>query len=400
MDDLLKPSEPIAYGDRKLQGQEGGARHLSSLLPALSSALGSPVRTAVHPDPRSLQEALHLPDAGSVLVVLADGLGFWNLAGRLGHAPYLRSLMNEGVNAVPISTCLPSTTAVAMGVFGTGTCPGLTGLTGYTQLNPEKDEICQQIQFRNAIEPTRLQTQPTIFETLVSMGVRVTSVGEPKFKDSALTRACLRGSEYKAGRDLRQRVMTAAQSSREPGLTYLYLPEVDKVGHHLGWTGDAWVAALEEVDAGLSLLRRNLPKGTLVVITADHGMVQALPEERIDIRQRPDLMDGVRLVGGEPRAVMLYAQDGVDPEDMAGRWRQGLENRAVIMTKGEAVAAGVFGSVDERVLPMIGDVLVAACGQVTLVDSGTQKDAATRLPGVHGSRTILETRIPCLIDLV
>lgn len=38
----------------------------------------------------------------------------------------------------------------------------------------------------------------------------------------------------------------------------------------------------------------------------------------------PVLQQGVRLVGGEPRATMLYAQDGVDAESIAERWRARL----------------------------------------------------------------------------
>jgi hypothetical protein len=49
---------------------------------------------------------------------------------------------------------------------------------------------------------------------------------------------------------------------------------------------------------------------------------------------------------------------------------------------------------------MIGDVLVAAAGQVTLVDSRTQSDKATHLPSVHGSLSQMESEIPCLIDVV
>ena len=82
----------------------------------------------IHIYPKACQRALGLPDAESAIVVLVDGLGFWNLAMRLGHAPYLRSLMNERANQRPIATCAPSTTVAAMAAFGTGTCPGLTAI--------------------------------------------------------------------------------------------------------------------------------------------------------------------------------------------------------------------------------------------------------------------------------
>ena len=396
MNDLLQLASDVAYGDD--DSTRGNARHLSAVLPALSCAIGHPIPTAVHRDPAALQHALNFPDATSAIVVLVDGLGFWNLAMRLGHAPYLRSLMNDSVNQQPIATCAPSTTVAAMGVFGTGTCPGLTGMAGYTQRNTVTGELSQLIQFKHAIEPRDLQRQPTVFEQLQAQQVRTTSSGLPKFAASPLTEAALRGSEYLGNTLPSDRIKAACQAARTPGLTYLYIRDADKVGHNYGWDSDRWIGAFERIDAQLRQLRRMAPKGTLIVIVADHGMITVDPEQRIDIADEPQLRQGVSMVGGEPRSLMLYADDGVDPCDIATRWRNRLEGKALVRLVDDAVSQGVYGPVDPRVRPMLGDVLVQAAGSVTIVDSRIQNEKATHLPSVHGSQTILEMDIPCLID--
>lgn len=399
-EELLTMTEPACYGDdMPSEGTRGGALHLSSVLPAVSNAIGYPMPTDIHSDPKGLQEALGLPDAASAVVVLVDGLGYWNLNMRLGHAPYLRSLMNDSANQRPIATCMPSTTVAAMSTFGTGTCPGMTGMTGYTQLNPKTGEICQLISFKNAVPPLELQQQPTMFERLSAQGVRVTSSGLPKFAFSALTQAALRGSDYISNDDSRKRVAVAAQAAKNPGLTYLYLRDADKVGHNYGWDSDKWIGTYERVDAQLGLLRRSVPKGTLIVIVADHGMITTDPESVIDIAQDQRLMQGVAHVGGEPRCVMLYAEQGEAPEDIATRWRDVLEDRAQVRTRSQAIAEGVYGPVVSHVEPMIGDVIVSATKAVTIVDSRTQAEKAMHLPSVHGSLTMLESDIPCLIDV-
>ena len=407
--ELLGLVPTATYGDHLPQeGERGGALHLSSILPALSSAIGHPVPTAVHDDPKSLQHALGFPDVRSAIVVLVDGLGFWNLTDRIGHAPYLRSLMKDAANRRPISTCAPSTTTAAMGTFGTGTCPGLTAMAGYTQLAPTRDRLIQLIQFKDPLAPRTngpvvpiiphdLQRQDTIFEALTAQSVRVTSSGLAKFKGSPLSEAALRGSKYIANVTPRERVRAAAEAARKPGLSYLYIRDADKVGHSSGWDSDKWIAAFEHIDAQLALLAREAPKGTLIVITADHGMVNADPSKRIDIACEPVLQQGVRFVGGEPRAVMLYADD--DPEAVAERWRDFLEDRALVRTKAQAMADGLFGTVSERVEPMLGDVIVQAVDEVTIVDSRTQADKATHLPSVHGSQTMMEMDIPCIVDV-
>lgn len=193
--------------------------------------------------------------------------------------------------------------------------------------------------------------------------------------------------------------MVAAKAARTPGLTYLYMRDADKIGHNYGWNSDKWIGTYERIDGQLSLLRRSLPKGTLIVIVADHGMISADPESRVDIAADPRLMQGVGKVGGEPRCVMLYAEDGVDPDEIASRWRETLGTRAQVRTRAEAIREGVYGPVEPYVEPMIGDVIVSAARSVTIVDSRTQPEKAMQLPSVHGSLTRMESDIPCLVDV-
>ena len=71
VDELLEMTVPARYGDDAPDsGVRGGALHLSSVLPAISSAIGNPQRTAVHDDPKRLQSVLGMPDADSAVVVL------------------------------------------------------------------------------------------------------------------------------------------------------------------------------------------------------------------------------------------------------------------------------------------------------------------------------------------
>ncbi len=399
MDELLQTIPTVRYGDWRRDAVRGGALHLSAVLPAVSAAIGHPVATRIHHDPEALRVALGVPKADSVIVALVDGLGYWNLRMRVGHSPYLRALLRDESNDRPIATCAPSTTVAAMAAFGTGTCPGLTGMAGYTQRNTQTGELSQLIQFDNAIAPLDLQREPTVFETLRAAGVRVTSCGLPKFADSPLTKAALRGADYKGDMRPLGRVRAACEASKTPGLTYLYIRDADKVGHAYGWESEQWTAVFERVDEQLAQLHRLAPRGTLIVIVADHGMVGSDPDQRVDIAENPELARGVALVGGEPRSLMLYAEPDCDPNDIARRWRDRLGDAALVRTRDEAVDQGMFGVVEPRVRPMLGDVLVSAAGRATFVDSRIQTDKATRLPGVHGSQTALEMDIPCLIDV-
>ncbi|MFC0266125.1 alkaline phosphatase family protein [Alloscardovia macacae] len=403
--DLLQMQDIVTYDAPNAQGR-GGARHLSAVLPAVSAALGAPVSTRVHADAAGLQTALGIPSARSVLVVLVDGLGFWNVVERKGHAPFLRSLLSDSANSRPISSSFPTTTATALSVFGTGTCPGLTGMTGYSQINPATRELSQMIKFTGGLDPLAVQTQPTVFEQLANAGVRVTTAGLYQFKNSALTQAALRGPKYISGPNAEANALAAAKATHTPGLTYLYIRDADKMGHQYGWRDEHWVSAFETVDEQLRTVVSRAARGTLLIITADHGMISSNPDTRIDIAEHAELREGVDVVGGEPRAVALYAREGASTDEvnaLAERWRDFLGSRALVYTKDEAIRAGLYGPGElmrEDVRAYLGDILVLATGDVTIVDSRVQTDMATRLPSVHGSLTKAEVDIPLFMDVL
>jgi hypothetical protein len=372
------------------------ARRLSEVLPALSASLGHPVPTALVADPEKARLDLGLPHASSIVIALIDGLGYWNLALCADHAPYLASLLGEGTW---IRTCYPTTTTAAMATFGTGTCPGLTGLLGYTQLNPRTGRITQMIQWKGAIPPEELQRQPTVFTGLVGQQVRTDSISMPEFKKSPMTRASLAGPRFLKRKTSTERLDLAIELTHQPGLTYFYLRDVDHTGHADGWESDDWAQALENVDDQLRRLHEQAAPGTLLVVVADHGMVSAASSARIDIAGDPELCEGVHLIGGEPRAVMVYKEDGEYTDRLAARWREALGDAARVFTRDEAVSSGLFGPVEERIRPMIGDLVVLANGHTTIVDSRFESIGAMSMPGVHGSWTEMESRIPLLVDV-
>ncbi len=340
------------------------------------------------------QERLGLPVAPRVCVVLVDGLGHLNLAERSGHAPFLR---RAGAGCEPVTSTFPSTTATALGTFGTGVEPGGTGMLGYTVRVPGTGALANLVQWSGAPEPEEFQPHASTLELLAGAGVTVTSVGPARFAGSGLTRAALRGARYVPAESLADRVDAAVRALREPGLAYLYWGDVDKVGHHQGVGSHAWGDALADADSELARLARSLPRGTVLVVTADHGMVDVDPRLRWDVATDPRLAAGVALVAGEPRASHVHLETGAPLERVRDAWRDVLGDAAVVLTRGEVVDAGLLGPVADRVLPIVGDLMVAMTGVATVVDTRTQTAASLEMVGVHGSLTPQEMLVPCIV---
>lgn len=375
---------------------------LAAVMPAAAGALGHDLTTATGLTAAACRAALGLPDADRVVVVLVDGLGIRNLAERGGHAPFLRGLLREqGEAAATLTSSFPSTTAAGLSTFGTGTAPGRTGMLGYTQRNPATNRLASVVQWLDLGDPADVQREPTVFEALVAAGTLVTAPGPRKFAGSGMTQAALRGPAYVAAETFEQRVDATVAALRRPGggqrLVYLYQGDVDKTGHGYGWDSWQWGDALESTDRELSRLLRSVPRGTLVLVTADHGQIKADLSTQWDVALDPELRPGVAMVGGEPRALHVYTDEGTDPADVARRWAGRLGDHAVVVPRERAVADGWFGPVAEHVLPTVGDVVVAMTGAATVVDSRVHSAGARSLPGVHGSFTPHEMLVPLLM---
>lgn len=362
-----------------------GRRGLSDIVPAIARALG----TDVLPAPADLT----LPEADSYVVFLIDGLGS-QLLDRYAHAaPYLSSLR---VDARPGTAGVPTTTSTSLTSFGTGLTPGTHGLVGFTSRVPGTEKLLNALYWDKSIDPHVWQPHPTAFSRLTDAGVRVDVVNRREFDRSGLTIAAHRGAGYIGADRIGERIAAAvAGSAHRPSLTYLYDADLDWTGHKYGVDSPQWLQQLAAIDAEAAQLREALPEDVRLVVIADHGMVDAVAGSRIDIDEHQGLREGLALLGGEARFRHLYCVPGA-AETVAGRWREFFGDRAEVLLRQDAIARGWFGTVEERVLPRLGDVVAAARANVGIFSS---KDFGyeTSLVGLHGSLTAEEMLIPILV---
>ncbi|MDP9800159.1 hypothetical protein J2S49_000235 [Arcanobacterium wilhelmae] len=337
--------------------------------------------------------ALGFPSARKLCFVVVDGLGALQLQARRGHAPTLRAI---GVDRA-ITTVAPSTTAAALAAIGTGKEPGETAMLGYSMRNPATGEVFSLVSWKgeHLPKPELWQSQPTLFERLGDRASAVRVVQAKKFIGSGFSRTFLRGAQAIGAKTLDQRVEAAARALRgSADVVYLYWEHVDKAGHRDGWNSHAWIGALETVDAGIRQLLASVPTDTLVVLTADHGMIDV--SERIDIAAHRELRTGVEVIAGEPRALHLHTKV---PDDVAQRWREFLGDKATVYTKAQVAASGIMGPVLPHVVERLPDVLVFMKGTCVVVDSTTQPSSAIDLIGVHGSLTDDEMYVPLIMEV-
>ncbi len=340
------------------------------------------------------RELLGLPEAERVCFVLVDGLGYANLAARSGHAATLRSWTHLD----PLTTVAPSTTAAAITSVGTGELPGATAMLSYSLRAPESGRNFSLIKWDDpTVDPVEWQREPTLFERLGERAKECRLVQPKSFVGSGLTLCALRGASATPADTNDERIAAASRELRRGAkAVYLYWKEIDHTGHAKGWLSEDWVGELEALDAALRQLARRVPRGTLIVVTADHGMIDV--SERIDVALESALTQDVELVSGEERSLHLYTRAGA-AADVAARWQDSLGEQSWVLTKDEAAVSGLFGTLGETALSVMGDVVVFQRGTLSLIDSRLRRPDQSFMRGVHGSLTSEEMLVPLIVEV-
>ncbi|NJI60800.1 MULTISPECIES: alkaline phosphatase family protein [Microbacterium] len=366
---------------------------MSLMLPSASPSARSVVGVADDLFAALRGESEVLPRAESVVLVVVDGLGAISLRAHAGHA---RSLTAGMAKKDVAQSVFPSTTAAALTSIVTGVWPGEHGLVGYRVLDSSRDVLVNQLSGweTDGIDPLTWQPVPTIFERAGHDGHESFAVGFAGYAHSGFTKATLRGAEFVAATTATARIEAAyALAQAHPGsLVYCYLPEVDKAGHKHGIASREWVAALEDIDAALAA---RVPPGVGVLVTSDHGMVDVAVNRQV-VLEEVHLRD-VRHVGGEPRMLHVYLESDADTAAVTARWRRDLEGVADVVTRDEAIHAGLFGpTVTAAASARIGDLLAVARGAWAVYD-GTAADQRGRgMIGQHGALTPEERQVPLI----
>ncbi|HBX80578.1 MAG TPA: alkaline phosphatase family protein, partial [Propionibacteriaceae bacterium] len=150
-----------------------GRGTLADLLPSIAAGMGA-----------GGDNRLDLPPADRWVVLLVDGLGWDQLAGRESIAPALTSLVAQGR---AITSGVPSTTVTSLSCLGTGLTPAEHGMAGYAFRYPPIGRILNALTWAPGLNGEDVQPQLTYLERIATSGVAVSSVAPARFRRSGLT---------------------------------------------------------------------------------------------------------------------------------------------------------------------------------------------------------------------
>ena len=205
---------------------------------------------------------------------------------------------------------------------------------------------------------------------------------------------------YAAAESVGERVDAASDAVRrgDRALALRLLGDLDATGHRRGCASEAWAHELTHIDRVVEQIADALPPGSALVVTSDHGMVDVPFENRWDVADTPSLSAGVEVVAGDLRGVHVHARPGASADVLAA-WRATLGDDFWVVSRDEAIEAGLYGPVLEHAYHRIGDVVALARHSSAVVDSRVMSAGLLALVGLHGSVTEDELVVPLLMSV-
>ncbi len=351
-----------------------------------------------------------------VVLVYFDAFG-WQWYERHGDHPLLERAREHG-HVSKLTSQFPSTTAAHMTTIHTGLPVGVHGVYEWLTYLPKVDRIIAPLLFSFAGEalPNTLQahgvsagdvfTDGDFYPTLNDAGIAAHVALPLEITASTPGRMLLQHAAVHPFSDVSNGVaaLGKALAGADRGYGFVYLPDVDAAMHKLG-PDDPQVERL--IDETLTVLDQTLlggsfPEGTLVLITADHGMAGIDPERSLYVNELwPEIVEHLEIgADGRPLAPAgssrdLFLHTRPESHDRVRRTVQTLlDGRAEVHSTDELIQQGIFGpEVSERFRDRVGDLVVLAYpGEAVYWNEPPR----FRQPyhGQHGGLTHAEMEIP------
>lgn len=354
--------------------QYSGA-NVRGVVPALLAPRGVPL-------PRWMPEIANAPQR---VVLVVDGLGWDQLQDRLPLVPTLASM-----EATPITTVAPSTTATALTSISTGLTPGEHGLIGYRfDVGGDIMNVLrwhgESKDLRRAFPPREMQP----FVPFLGEGPPVITKGE--LEGSGFTDAHLRGTKL-VGWRLASAIAVEVSHQLAAGapFVYAYYDGIDKTAHERGF-GEYYDAELVTVDRLVGDVLAMMPADSVLLIIADHGQVQV--GQNI-VHPADALLAMVRVQSGEGRFRWFHAKPGARA-DLVDACREAHGDQAWVVTRDQVIDEGWFGpTVPPPVAGRLGDVALVAHEPISFFDPADS--GPYELVCRHGSLTRAEMLVPLL----
>ena len=389
-----RPSAAITLPD-----YHGGS--IVNLMASLGHAIGAPKPS--HYAPVAGLDPAVFGGSGSILLLVIDGLGYRHLRDRLPSGTLTKHLMGS------LTSVFPSTTATAITAFMTGLAPQQHAVTGWNMYFDDIETVGAVLPFRTrphdeplanqGLRPEVFFDHPAFFEQLPckSFVVSPNRIVDSEFNvaHSGTAQRCGYGSLA----EFFDTIQFCLRGRNERKFVYAYFPELDSIAHQHGIESRNAVELLHRLDDGIARLLSCLTGlGVTVVVTADHGFVDAAETELIELADHPLLAATLsQPLCGERRAAYCYVKQ--DKTDVFVDYvRNELDQHVWLWESQTLIDEGWFGLGEPhpKLASRVGDYTLVMKNRATIKD-WMPGERHHSIIGVHGGVSADEMIVPLVV---
>jgi len=336
----------------------------------------------------------------NIVLLVIDGLGHDNLIAHRRDGALVRHLKDR------ITSVFPATTATAVTTFLTGTAPQQHGVTGWFTYFREIAAVLAVLPYQPRhgspvpkVPARLLLDHRPVFDRLKA---RSHVVAPNRILYSEFNGAHRGKAELHGFASLQQMLDTIAHIVRARGernYLYAYWPELDRLAHGHGIASREALAHFAELDRAFGgLLAEISGTSTTLIVTADHGFIDARTDQAVELEAHPQLARMLSLpLCGERRAAYCYVH-ATERERFVEYVAAHLEEYAELKDSKYLIEAGYFGlgPPHARLHERIGDYTLIMKDRFVIKDWLPGEPRYVQI-GVHGGMCPEEMYVPLIV---
>ena len=341
--------------------------------------------------------------ARNVVLLVIDGLGYNYLINNARRSVLYSFLHGK------ISTVFPSTTATAISTFMTGSAPQQHGLTGWFTYFRELESILTVLPVKPRLGDSSLEEANIDVATLyghvpvfdlLEVDCHIVTPRNIAYSDYSLAhRGKARISPYKnltGCFDLPRNIIKTGASKK---YIYTYWPQFDGMAHEIGVGSQGVADHFQEIDKAFGKFIEDI-KGTntLVIATADHGIIDSGPSYCIELEHHPELQNMLSMpLSGERRMAYCYVQSDRQ-DDFTHYLANNLAEQVTAYPSRRLLEQHYYGlgSAHPQLHRRIGDFVLEMNKNYTIMDTLPGEKHFYHI-GTHGGLSEDEMLVPLII---
>ena len=375
---------------------EYDGKSIVNLMSSLQIACGA---KPVYPRLKNINSN-HLSEKKNILLIVLDGLGYDYIA------DYGKGTLFDHYMETKLTSVFPSTTASAITTFSSGLAPQEHAVTGWFMYFREVAAASLILPFcprfsgvsyeLHGVKADRIFNFPSIFTDLKRERYVITV---KYIKNSPYNNYSLKETEklgYTKLNGFTRSISKVIRKSKGKSFTYAYWPDFDKNAHRFGINSEETNIHFKQLDRSLRALFKRL-KGTdtTCIITADHGLIDTIPERVLTTDDFPGFSELLTLpLCGEPRVPFCYVKAS-RKEDFEKYVKENMSHICDLHTSESLIKKGYFGlkKVNPKLRDRVGDYTLLMKENYVLHD-WVEGEIPFSFIGYHGNLTPEEMYVP------